>query len=99
MTPAEIARAMGKYIRKHGFSPEYTVLGTDCGCFWHAACVVGDDIPQRVMAMHVLADVTGTNWFSERELRAAGWVKDRSATLDAAAACEIAADLLTPSPL
>lgn len=92
MTPSEIARAMASYIRKHGFSPDYGPKSMDgCGCFLHAAFQIGHYSPE---ALETVALVAGTRskWIDEISLRAAGW--SRGDTRDAAAACDIAADLL-----
>ena len=97
MSPAEIARAMGEYIRKKGFSPELG-LGCKCGCFMRAYCVltVGPDGAHQMFTgspVHLaLRDVIGCG-YHEYELERHGWT--RGCTDDAAAACDIAADLLS----
>lgn len=90
MSPAEIARAMGEYIRKHGFSPEYcTVSGA--GCFIRAYDEIRES-DYRV-ASKVL-EIAGATFVTTEILKNAGWTE--GCTDDAAAACDIAADLLTP---
>jgi hypothetical protein len=96
MTQREEARAvlikMGRYIKRHGFTPDYELgFGSKCGCFLHASAAVGITGGSWA-AMEVLRELTGSQNLGLMSLLACGW--DNSATNDAAAACEIAADLL-----
>ncbi len=99
MTPEQIARAMAAYIREHGFTPEYGSIQADsCGCFIHAYhrltnedCFGGSAVEPAFISVIGAAEYYD---FDEQQLRALGWTE--GCTDDAAAACEIAADLLAP---
>lgn len=91
MTPSEIARAMGEYIREHGFSPLYHA-GNGCGCFMHAYSAITAIEFQGSDVRKALRDVVGTS-FGEWDLKQSGWLAGH--TDDASAACDIAADLLS----
>lgn len=88
---AIVLRKMARYIRKHGFSP---MIGDHGGprCFlgaWGSAggrLSMDDPFADAGALNSVLCIPTDT-----RTLRDCGWTKR-----DAAAACEIAADLETP---
>jgi hypothetical protein len=76
--------AMAAYIRKHGFSPDVGEPG-GCGCFLRASEQVNKDVHPATLSTEIVHD------FSESCLELDGWTKR-----DAIAACEIAADLVTP---
>ena len=91
MKTSEALYAAARYIRKHGFSPEWNPRGK-CGCFVHAIHAVGtsgnrDYTPAVVIAVRVCR-VIGCSVDAD-DLREYGWTTKR----DAAAACEIAADI------
>lgn len=93
MTKSELLRKMAAYIRKHGFSPKFEQSeGSKRGCFCHAW---GQVRPSRggpsVLIGGPLQELVG-GCYSESLLRRAGWTGPE-VTADAAAACEIAADL------
>lgn len=93
---AESYQKMAAHIRGSGFSA-YLRGGErgQCGCFIRAYFATHPGCKyQSIDNMRALLDVTGVANFEEHTLMRAGW--DESATLDAAAACEIAADLVTP---
>lgn len=99
MKPEQIARAMGEYIRKHGFSPAWSedYWGrSKCGCFRHALEELGIcSYDAGKLVLEKLAEIVGTDsLFDDADLRANGWTAGKTA--DAVAACDIAADLLAP---
>ncbi len=96
MTPRDTLLKMARHIRKHGFSPK--LADEDgCGCFVSASIACGEMSAESFSTMERLHDVVGTaGWFGVDGLIAAGWTE--GCTDDAVAACEIAADLATPSP-
>lgn len=96
MTDAEILRRMAKHIRKYGFSPNlYEVAERECGCFLNAYGRVTGRARNFVnpRAVDAVLRIAGAN-VSSADLEDKGWT--RGATEDAAAACEIAADLVSP---
>lgn len=94
MTTSDDLRKAGRYIRKHGFSPRWDEISDrDCGCFLHAIeCAGGGGAGGGGKIYYKLSEIVGN--FSTPGLLSAGWTKD--ATLDAYAACMIAADLCEP---
>lgn len=94
MTPAEIARAIGDRIRKEGFTPDFNEEFGRC-CFVAARIrenLYGDSAD---VALNAIKDIViGLNSSFDAHLNVLGWTK--GCTDDAAAACDIAADLLTP---
>lgn len=90
---ATLARAMATYIRAHGFSPMYSDRN-GCGCFAHAARQVNGSAYLPYPLMNTICAVIGAQNLMPEALRATGWTLGQ--TDDAAAACDIAADLLTP---
>lgn len=101
MTPAEIARAMGEYIAANGFNEQWRVGRRGCGCFAHALGAVtgkGDKAGHLYAwteePMPTIRSVIGADTFHASSLLRAGWTGPK-VTADAAAACDIAADLLS----
>lgn len=98
MTKSELLRKMAAYIREHGFHPNYQEAAhSRCGCFCHAADVVSGG--KESLTGTPLSDVLGLPLsdqdyiqFSAPRLANHGWTGPE-VTADAAAACEIAADL------
>jgi len=90
MNARETLLAMADYIEKHGFDPEWSRDGSECGCFAHAWNAVAAYGP---LGNHIL-EIVGYS-FEPDNLRAAGWTGPE-VTADAVAACRIAADLETP---
>jgi hypothetical protein len=96
METRELYLKMADYIEEHGFSPEYrsqSELNSECGCFLRALTKVDRDHDWRIPA---LLSVIGTGSFGASWLVSGGWLEDEASTRDAAAACRIAADLVTP---
>ena len=87
----ETLLAMGDYIEEHGFSPRYVVPGTECGCFSHAMNAVSGGF---YFIPPALGQIIGSS-IDESDLRDHGWNESAASTRDAAAACRIAADLVT----
>lgn len=95
----ETLLAMAAWIEAHGFDPSYQASGNlNCGCFMHAFHRVygGMDMTAEsyVLMRSTLLNVINSGDVYEDDLLIAGW--DSTATLDAAAACVIAADLVSP---
>ena len=93
MTDSERLRAMAAYIRKHGFSPEVGG-GNGPRCFVGAWSSVADECISilRTDAGQMLREiVVDDKSVGAGDLIRAGWTE--GCTDDAAAACEIAADL------
>lgn len=84
MNQETLYRKMADYIRKNGFTPDY------CDCFIHAADQVF--CHRQLGALFELQEIVGGT-FSSTGLQSNGWSWDKSSSDDAAAACEIAADL------
>lgn len=102
-TPAvALARAMAKYIRKYGFTPNYNDRSNpNCGCFIHAATVISEragigGVRAYVQVMAKVRRVAGVPSLDDEALRNNGWTNGHKR--DAAAVCDIVAALLTPAP-
>src|SRR6185295_11970866 len=95
-TSAETAREMGEYILQTGFSPYWTSspdTNDPCGCFRHAMFHEYLSIASFPV-IDKLAEITGVDQrLDAKDLIAAGWTE--GCAEDAAAACFIAADLLS----
>lgn len=84
---AKLLRQTAENIRKLGFSPSVGSAFGGPRCFMgHMPHCAYDDA-----ATLVLSNIIGTHSYSDGYLIRSGW--DESATEDAAAACEIAADI------
>lgn len=97
MTDSERLRAMARYIRDHGFSRHEGKDGR-CRCFYGAerSTAAGHWVDSTTsVAWKYVAPIVGD--LMPWSLKANGWT-NRKVTDDAAAACEIAADLCEPSP-
>lgn len=99
MTVSELLRATAENIRRGGFSPvpHGAPPGTSPNCF--AGHMPWESHTAHI-ALSILARVVGdTTMYTvtlEERLESLGW--EEGATDDAAAACEIAADLAEPTP-
>ena len=95
MTDAEKLRAMAAYIRKNGFSPRFRHGESTCGCFLRASYELFNTMQDKdCPGYRTLLEVVGTEDMDYGTLFEAGWIKAVESTADAAAACEIAADLV-----
>lgn len=91
MTDREKLLAMAEWLTWHRFSPK--LRDGDCGCFYAAHLGTLGDEPS-LEGRQALAQVVGVESFAEEVLYAAGWTGPEC-TADAAAACRIAADLVS----
>jgi len=93
MKTSDALYAAADYIRRHGFSPRYSERESGrpkCGCFIHAVeTVVGEgDSYVALTKLRTIIFNGDAGVFGMRPLIEEGWN-----TNDAAAACEIAADI------
>ena len=91
MTDAEKLRKAAQWIRENGFSPLY-YSSEGHGCFLYAI----HRVEKYKSLKEPIRGIIGCG-FSYSMLQQAGWTGPEC-TDDAAAALEIAADLLTPAP-